>query len=110
MAQKASVGKLVKDFEKVRTIVPSLSSSASLVKVSTETDNGPDTFQRIIPGESNAGATRSGKDKFSGQQQQQLMVQSVLSGQEIDDAIVAERERDIKKLNQDLAAVNELFK
>jgi hypothetical protein len=33
-----------------------------------------------------------------------------MQGREVDDAIIEERERDIRKINQDLALVNEMFK
>lgn len=44
------------------------------------------------------------------QLQQQLKLKPLLQGKEVDDAILEERERDIKKMNQDLVLVNEMFK
>lgn len=41
---------------------------------------------------------------------QQLKLQPLLQGKEVDDAILEERERDIKKMNHDLILVNEMFK
>ena len=42
--------------------------------------------------------------------QPQFVIQNTMQGQEVDDAIMAERERDIKKMNQDLLLVNEMFR
>lgn len=33
-----------------------------------------------------------------------------LQGQDVEDAIIEERERDIKKINEDLVLVNEMFR
>jgi len=40
---------------------------------------------------------------------QQLKLQPLLQGQEVDDAILEEREREIKKMHHDLVLVNEMF-
>lgn len=40
---------------------------------------------------------------------QQMKLQPMLQGQEVDDAIMEEREQAIKKINQDLILVNEMF-
>jgi hypothetical protein len=39
-----------------------------------------------------------------------MQITPVLQGQEVDDAIMEERDRDIKKMNQDLLLVNEMFR
>ena len=44
------------------------------------------------------------------QQQQQLQLRPLLQGQEVDAAIMEERERDINKLNRDMVLVNEMYK
>jgi len=44
------------------------------------------------------------------QQQQQIVLKPLLTGKEVDDAILEERERDIRKMNHDLQLVNEMFK
>ncbi len=40
---------------------------------------------------------------------QQLKLQPLLQGQDVDDAILEEREREIKKMHHDLVLVNEMF-
>ena len=41
---------------------------------------------------------------------QNMQFQQQIQGQQVDDLIAEERERDIKKMNQDLQLVNEMFK
>ncbi len=41
---------------------------------------------------------------------QSLTLKPLLQGREVDDAILEERNKDILKMNQDLALVNEMFK
>ena len=48
--------------------------------------------------------------KEQAQQLQQMKLQPIMSGQDVDAAILEERERDIKKMNRDLVLVNEMFK
>lgn len=40
----------------------------------------------------------------------QLQLIQTLQGKDVDEAIQRERERDLRKINQDLAMVNEMFK
>ena len=48
--------------------------------------------------------------KEQAQHLQQMKLQPIMSGQDVDAAILEERERDIKKMNRDLVLVNEMFK
>jgi hypothetical protein len=41
---------------------------------------------------------------------QSVMLVQTLQGQDVEDAIIEERERDIKQINQDLILVNEMFR
>ena len=51
-------------------------------------------------------------DKMSSDRQNvnQLQLVQTLQGKDVDEAIQRERERDLRKINQDLAMVNEMFK
>lgn len=40
----------------------------------------------------------------------QLQLVQILQGKDVDEAIQRERERDLRKINQDLVMVNEMFK
>lgn len=44
------------------------------------------------------------------QQQQGVQFQQVIKGEQIDDLLAEEREKEILKMNQDLKMVNEMFK
>lgn len=82
-----------------------------------------ESFARV---DNTASSSSSGKQQFQAyggsdgslpmpppvriQEQQQLTLKPLLTGQEVDDAIMEERERDIRKMNQDLKLVNEMFK
>lgn len=44
------------------------------------------------------------------QNMNQLQLIQTLQGKDVDEAIQRERERDLRKINQDLAMVNEMFK
>lgn len=45
-----------------------------------------------------------------GRNYQQFQSLQTLQGKDVDEAISRERERDLRKINQDLAMVNEMFK
>lgn len=126
--KRTAVGKLQKDFERIKMNVQALSSEASLIKVSQELA-GKESFARVGGGAGSSGGAGRRNTPSSGnifderpplppeeqQQQQQfqtksgLQIQNMLQDREIDEAIMAERERDIKKLNNDIRLVNEMF-
>lgn len=144
--KRTALGKLMKDFDKVKVHIQAILNEAALVKVVNERGevesfartsslatslpigggggnavtssatwgNGRTGF--VDPGNrtssSNASAPPPPPMTRQEQQQhlQQLRLQPLMQGQEVDDAILEERERDIKKMNQDLVLVNEMFK
>ena len=53
------------------------------------------------------GAEENGNDRENNQQLQHMQT---LQGKDVDEAIQRERERDLRKINQDLAMVNEMFR
>jgi hypothetical protein len=106
LAQKRiTLGKLTKDFERVKVSVQSISSEAALIKeVEIAGINGND-FNRI--GESTP--QQVGKEGSNQQQMTETKFQALI-GDEVDEAIRLERERDIKKMNQDLVLINEMMR
>ena len=91
-----------KDFERVKVNVQSLVSESALIKITTN-DN---TFRNSKTDDVLTDELNSNRTVF----QSQFIIHNTMSGQEVDDAIMAERERDIKKMNQDLLLVNEMFR
>ncbi len=115
LAQKRiALGKLSKDFEKIKASMQAISSEASSIQVTNEAGgsslsgkfitHGSDDTRRPEGVESSSG--------FGSSRQKQLLLEPKLTmqGQEVDDAIQEERERDIKKMNQDLLMVNEMMR
>eukprot|EP01038_Epipyxis_sp_PR26KG_P012875 gene12875-17253_t len=116
-AKRAQLGKLQKDFERLKVSVQSLLSESQLIKVSLDIPES-DTFART--GDTSSKNRANSNDNFVGggvgrgggfmQDQQLMQLKPVMQGHEVDEAIMEERERDIKKMNQDLMMVNEMFK
>jgi len=109
---RIALGKLSKDFERVKATVVLMISEAGMVKVEVEADaasgggkgGGANDTVFKMGTQSNSPA----KDSKGGKGGMQF--QNQLQGQEVDDLIAEERERDILKMNQDLRLVNEMFK
>lgn len=110
IAQKRiALAKLQKDFEKVKIGVQALVNESSLIQVQPVAGAASDGFSRT----GGNGSESSGFDGPSSGGQQQMQAPrfiQTLQGQDVDDAIMEERERDIRKMNQDLAMVNEMFR
>lgn len=152
--KRVTLGKLMKDFDRVKVNVQVILNESSLVKVVNERGE-VESFARTGSAISSASSsqksvTGSGLGSSIGnsvngsfangnaangnvtnrnnvvyvdeppppvpmtrQQQkehlQQLKLQPLLQGQEVDDAILEEREREIKKMHHDLILVNEMF-
>ena len=118
IAQKRiALGKISKDFDRVKASVVLLVAEAGSIKVETasksgknsngknnEDIDGANVFLMGQQGGASGNGTPGGKANNLPQFQQQLQ------GQDVDDLIAEERERDIKKMNQDLRLVNEMFK
>jgi hypothetical protein len=139
--KRTTLGKLMKDFDKVKVNIQAILNEASLVKIVNERGE-VESFARTssaATSSASAPATAGGTSGSSGtpswgrggtgfvdqnaepprppmskqeqaQHIQQLKLKPLLQGQEVDDAILEERERDIKKMNHDLVLVNEMFK
>lgn len=124
----------MKDFDKVKVNIQAILNESALVKVVNERGE-VESFARTGSTASSSASTpngsSSGRNTAQGwggaadepsslpappmnkQQQaqhiQQLKLQPILQGKEVDEAILEERERDIKKMNHDLVLVNEMF-
>jgi hypothetical protein len=139
-SKRTTLGKLMKDFDKVKVHIQAILNEASLVKIVNErgevesfartssvvTSSGAPTPPAAgsaggaAPSWGRGGASFADQNEepprppMSKQEQaqhiQQLKLKPLLQGQEVDDAILEERERDIKKMNHDLVLVNEMFK
>jgi hypothetical protein len=98
----STIGKLQKDFDRLKVNLQSLISESALIKI-TMNDN---TFKNTKTDDVLIEELNNNRTVF----QPQFIIHNTMTGQEVDDAIMAERERDIKKMNQDLLLVNEMFR
>ena len=97
--KRIALGKLQKDFERVRVGISQIATEVNLIKVNK--DYGE-------PSDNNS----SSLGVFKGMGDSEVIAPNVMvmQGKEVDDLIMEERERDIKKLHTDLALVNEMFR
>lgn len=111
------MGKLLKDYERVRALVQVQLNEVSLIKVASAAGDGPtSSIFRMSMG---TGATSGRGGDFNVAESAQSppsassssapkLIQT-LQGQDVDEMIMEERERDIRKMNQDLLLVHEMF-
>lgn len=123
-SKRTTLAKLLKDYDRIKVHVQAISSESALIKVTREAGGDSEKFSRTGNNNVTFSNNNNYNDRYvSGgnqstrdlpvppqQQQQQLTLKPVLTGREVDDAIMEERERDILKMNQDLLMVNEMFK
>ena len=99
-SRRVSVVKLQRDYERLSLQFTNLQKDHGALRVDRTIQNpSSDSFSNAYDNSQNAPPLQQ-------QQQQQFMPQL----NDVDDAIIEERERDIKKINQDLHLVNEMFK
>lgn len=104
--KRIALGKLQKDFERVKVGMQAIVNESSLIKVtqnsgnSTSGDDGS-VFSRI--------EETAYTNELTNATKQPRLLQSI-KGNEVDQLIMEERERDIRKLNSDLQMVHEMFK
>lgn len=136
-SKRATLSKLQKDYDKVVVNIQAILNESTLIKVvnergELETASPPRVGTRLASGASSGVITSKGSSNQSStqssssstydsstssgitakdnQKQQQIVLKPLLMGKEVDDAILEERERDIRKMNHDLQLVNEMFK
>lgn len=104
---RATLGKLQKDFERIKAQIISISNDVSILRVTKDIDpSGTSSYGGLIITPSSDGQPQ----QLQPQQQQQVVLKPLMQEQDVDQMIIEERERDIKKLNHDIALVNEMFK
>ena len=104
--KRAGLSKLTKDFDRVKAGLQAICNDSTMIKVTQEGGQGA-KFART--GDTDSGAS----EDFSGMKsnpQFEPQLQVIGHGQEVDDAIREERERDIQKMNKDLILVNEMMR
>lgn len=116
---KATLLRMQKDFEKLRINVESLGKEALLVRVEVAgagAGSKPAGFGPSIGGpgkfgddDRHGGSADSNRPQQSQMLQQETVFRPVLQEHDIDQMLIEERERDIKKINEDLAIVHDMF-
>lgn len=116
---KATLLRMQKDFEKLRINVESLGKESLLVRVDVSGGGpvgkpagfGPSVGSKLGADGSGFGSSDStqGQVTQSQQLQQQTVFRPVLQEHDIDQMLIDERERDLKKINEDLAIVHDMF-
>lgn len=137
-SKRATLSKLQKDYDKVVVNIQAILNESTLIKVVNErgeweTASPPRVGTRLASGAPSGVITSKGSSIQSStqptssststydsstssgiaakdNQKQQIVLRPLLTGKEVDDAILEERERDIRKMNHDLQLVNEMFK
>jgi hypothetical protein len=109
-SKRLAISKLQKDHERVKTLVDSLSSECAQIKVSSDGSNSSSGKQKGFVDDFNQDTSRNQSGGMA--QAQTLKGPQFVAIQEvdIDSLIIEEREREIKKLNNDIKLVNEMFK
>lgn len=111
--QRATVSKLFKDYERLKVSLEGIQSESQLIKTQAG-GAGVETFNRTTHSSSST-TTSSSSSTFQHyehreqSQTQKLDIKPLVQLQDIDEIILEERERDIKKINEDLAMVNDMF-
>lgn len=96
--RRLALSKIGNDINRVTAMLQQCDNDVSMLTVTSYSSSG---------GSSSGSGARSGGQQQ--QQQQQLQFQA-LQGQDVDDMILEERERDINQINKDVQLVNEMFK
>lgn len=121
IAQKRiALSKLQKDFERVKVGMQAITSESALIKVTpVANSNGEGAggmgiftggrFSRTEDIEHSTNNNGNQSNGSSNDREGPILIQHMV-GAEVDAAIMEERERDIRKINKDLALVNEMFK
>ena len=108
--QRATISKLFKDYERLKVGLDAIVNESQLIKVDVSAGN-TDSFNRTT-GSSSSSYHYEERHEHREQirtQTQTLDIKPLVQLQDIDEIILEERERDIQKINQDLAMVNDMF-
>ena len=108
VAQKRiAIGKLMKDFDRVKVTLNAIVGESATIKITATTAASSSSGGSNGQDGKNPFATDEIESSFSSKQPRLIQT---LQGKEVDEAIMRERERDLKKINRDLLLVNEMFK
>jgi hypothetical protein len=86
---------LQKDFERVKLGIQGVTREASSIEISRDEQSA---MQETAPSNNNTTSLPGG-----------IKLLQTMQGKEVDEAIMEERERDIRKINEDLLLVKEMF-
>jgi len=100
--RRLALSKIGNDINRMTAQLKSVSGEVNMLAVTAYGSSGG------VANNSNSGMGNGGQ-QHQQQQQQQLQFQT-LQGQDVDEMIMEERERDITKINSDIVLVNEMFK
>jgi hypothetical protein len=95
LQKRVAVIKLQKDFERVKLGIQGVTREASSIEISRDEQNAKS--------ETNPSATATSLPGG-------MKLLQTMQGKEVDEAIMEERERDIRKINEDLLLVKEMFR
>lgn len=97
---RVALVKLQKDFERARSGIQGVMRDAQSVEISEE--------ELHIQGAASVAGAEGGGSNQTVSTQPRLI--QAMQGREVDEALMEERERDIKQINEDLVLVKEMFK
>lgn len=110
--QKATLAKLFKDYERLKASLEAIVSESLLVKPEIGAKN--DNFARTGNGNINLAVEEpSGPGDNTivvTNGNQKLVLKPMIQAHDVDDLIIEEREKEIKKLHEDLILVNDMYK
>lgn len=104
---------MVKDFDLIKANIDVVVKQSALVKVTATDEFAKDSFSRVQPtSPTESHATSSGSTTSTTPDNSVLMVkqqQIQMQVVDVDELLILERERDIKKLHHDLALVKDMY-
>ena len=110
--RRIALGKLAKDFDKIKASIQSISSDATQITVDASIHSSSGLGGRVV----RSGVSEPRRDEpisATASQRQMQMQEPMLQmmvGEDVDEAIAEERAREIIKMNQDLHLVNEMMR
>lgn len=108
IAQKRiALGKLLKDFDRVKSSFSAIALECNTITVTSNSEYSSNIRTGVGLGQ--VSEIEGNEYKQQLQQQQHHLIQT-LQGNDVDEAITRERERELKKIQQDMIMVNEMFR
>ena len=109
--RRIALGKLAKDFDKIKVSIQSISADANLITVDASSGSGA-LGGRIVRNGVSETRREEPLSASAGQRQMQMQepMLQMMVGEDVDEAIAEERAKEILKMNQDLHLVNEMMR